>query len=169
MKVTNTFNPSTQETEAGRCEANLVYRVSSSTARATQRNSVSRNKQTNKQTNKLSWTFDGNSIEFIDCSWYDGYFYYINPANPRAWDIFSSSEVLFDFFFRDLKFFFCPFFLLHIFNLHFKCYPLFLVSQLPEYPYPIHPPPASRKVFPHPLLPPCPGFPLHWGIESSQD
>jgi hypothetical protein len=33
-------------------EANLVYKVSSRTARATQRNPVSKNKQTNKQTNK---------------------------------------------------------------------------------------------------------------------
>jgi hypothetical protein len=31
-------------------EASLVYRVSSRTARATQRNPVSKNKQTNKQT-----------------------------------------------------------------------------------------------------------------------
>jgi hypothetical protein len=31
-------------------EANLVYKVSSRTARATQRNPVSKNKQTNKQT-----------------------------------------------------------------------------------------------------------------------
>jgi hypothetical protein len=33
-------------------EASLVYRVSSRTARAIQRNPVSKNKQTNKQTNK---------------------------------------------------------------------------------------------------------------------
>jgi hypothetical protein len=33
-------------------EASLVYRVSSRKARATQRNPVSKNKQTNKQTNK---------------------------------------------------------------------------------------------------------------------
>jgi hypothetical protein len=33
-------------------EASLVYRVSSRTARATQRNPVLKNKQTNKQTNK---------------------------------------------------------------------------------------------------------------------
>jgi hypothetical protein len=38
--VAHSFNPSTQETEAGRSEskANLVYRVSSRTAKATQRN-----------------------------------------------------------------------------------------------------------------------------------
>jgi hypothetical protein len=33
-------------------EASLVYKVSSRTARAIQRNPVSKNKQTNKQTNK---------------------------------------------------------------------------------------------------------------------
>jgi hypothetical protein len=38
-------------------EASLVYRVSSRTARATQRNPVSKSKkQTNKQTNKKDWT-----------------------------------------------------------------------------------------------------------------
>jgi hypothetical protein len=35
-------------------EASLVYRVSSRTARATQRNPVSKNKQTNKQKNKTT-------------------------------------------------------------------------------------------------------------------
>ena len=41
--VAHTFDPSTQETEAGgflEFEASLVYRVSSRTARATQRNTV---------------------------------------------------------------------------------------------------------------------------------
>jgi hypothetical protein len=46
--VAHTFNPSTWEAERGRriseFKASLVYRVSSRTARATQRN-----KQTNKQ------------------------------------------------------------------------------------------------------------------------
>jgi hypothetical protein len=37
-------------------EASLVYRVSSRRARATQRNPVSKNKQTNKQTNKNTKT-----------------------------------------------------------------------------------------------------------------
>jgi hypothetical protein len=37
-------------------KASLVYRVSSRTARATQRNPVSKNKQTNKQTNKKNKT-----------------------------------------------------------------------------------------------------------------
>jgi hypothetical protein len=41
------FNPSTKETEAGESEfgAGLVYRVSSRTARATQRNSVLKNQK----------------------------------------------------------------------------------------------------------------------------
>jgi hypothetical protein len=52
--VVPAFNPNTWEAEAGRFlmfEASLVYRVSSRTARATQRNPVSKkqNKQTNKQ------------------------------------------------------------------------------------------------------------------------
>jgi hypothetical protein len=51
--VAHTFNPSTWEAEAGEFlnfKASLVYRVSSRTARATQRNPVQ--KKTNKQTNK---------------------------------------------------------------------------------------------------------------------
>ena len=50
--VVHAFNPSTWEAEAGgflSSEANLVYTVSFRTARATQRNPVSKNKQTNKQ------------------------------------------------------------------------------------------------------------------------
>ena len=42
----------------------------------------------------------------------------------------------------------------------------FPVSPL-ETPYPISSPPASMKVLhlpTHPLLPPCPGTHLHWGI-----
>jgi hypothetical protein len=53
--VTHAFNPSTQEADRGRriseFEASLVYRVSSRTARATQRNPVSKN-QNQKQTKK---------------------------------------------------------------------------------------------------------------------
>ena len=45
--VVHTFNPSTWEEET---EASLVYRVSSRTAKAIQRNPVSK-KQTNKQKN----------------------------------------------------------------------------------------------------------------------
>jgi hypothetical protein len=46
------FNPNPQEAEADLCEfeASLVYRVNSRTARATQRNPVS--KQTDRQTDK---------------------------------------------------------------------------------------------------------------------
>jgi hypothetical protein len=52
--VAHAFNPSTREAEAGRFfefEASLVYKVSSSTAKAIQRNPVLKNKK-NKQTNK---------------------------------------------------------------------------------------------------------------------
>jgi hypothetical protein len=47
--VAHAFNPSTQEAEAGRriseFEASLVYKVSSRTARAIQRNPVSKKKK----------------------------------------------------------------------------------------------------------------------------
>jgi hypothetical protein len=52
--VAHAFNPSTWEAEAGgflSSEASLVYKVSSRTARAIQRNPVSKTK-TNKQTKK---------------------------------------------------------------------------------------------------------------------
>jgi hypothetical protein len=44
--VAHVFNPSTQEAEAGRSPS-LIYRVSSRTARATQRNPVSKNQINN--------------------------------------------------------------------------------------------------------------------------
>jgi hypothetical protein len=57
-----------------------------------------------------------------------------------------------------------------IFYLHFKCYPLsWFPLQNPSILYPSlyffegAPPPNQ------PLLLPCPGIPLHWGIEPSQD
>jgi hypothetical protein len=53
--VAHAFNPSTWEAEAGRflsSEASLVYKVSSRTARATQRNPVSKNKNKTKQTKR---------------------------------------------------------------------------------------------------------------------
>jgi hypothetical protein len=66
----------------------------------------------------------------------------------------------------------CLFFLIEYFlYLHFKCYPLSW-SLTPEIPYPIPSPPASLRVFPpptHPLQPPRPGIPLHWGTKPSQD
>jgi hypothetical protein len=31
---------------------------------------------------KLSWNFDEDCMESIDCFWQDGHFYYTNPANP---------------------------------------------------------------------------------------
>jgi hypothetical protein len=56
--VAHTFNPSTwggRGRQTSEFEASLIYRVSSRTARATQRNPVSKNKQ-NKQTNKQKST-----------------------------------------------------------------------------------------------------------------
>jgi hypothetical protein len=65
--VAHAFNPSTWELggrgrQISKFEASLVYKVSSRTARAIQRNPVSKNKtklKTNKQTNKkpklLQW------------------------------------------------------------------------------------------------------------------
>jgi hypothetical protein len=58
--VAHTFNPSTPEAKAGgflEFEVSLVYKVSSRTARAIQRNPVSKkqNKTKNKQTNKSQW------------------------------------------------------------------------------------------------------------------
>jgi hypothetical protein len=49
--VVHTFNPSTWEAEAGgfEFEASLVYRVSSRTAKATQRNPVSKNQKKKKK------------------------------------------------------------------------------------------------------------------------
>jgi len=50
---------------------------------------------------ELSWNFDGDCIEFVDCFWQNGHFYYINPANPWAWEIFSSE--IFSFFLQRLE------------------------------------------------------------------
>jgi hypothetical protein len=51
--VAHTFNPSTREAEAGRriseLKASLAYRVSSRTARATQRNPASKNQKRKKK------------------------------------------------------------------------------------------------------------------------
>ena len=47
----------------------------------------------------------------------------------------------------------------------------FLVSP-PETPYSIHTHPCFYEGAPpstHPLLPPCPGIPLHWGFKPSLD
>jgi hypothetical protein len=56
--VVHAFNPSTWEAEAGgflssRPEASLVYKVSSRTARAIQRNPVLKKKKDKKATNRL--------------------------------------------------------------------------------------------------------------------
>jgi hypothetical protein len=45
MVVVHTFNPSTREAEAGELETSLIYKVSSRTARATQKNPVSKKKK----------------------------------------------------------------------------------------------------------------------------
>ena len=51
--MAHTFNPSTREAEAGRriseLKASLAYRVSSRTARATQRNPASKNQKRKKK------------------------------------------------------------------------------------------------------------------------
>jgi hypothetical protein len=47
--------------------------------------------------------FDGDCIESVDYILQVGHFYYINPANPSAWEIFSSSEISFDFFLERLE------------------------------------------------------------------
>ena len=55
--VAHAFNPSTWDAEAGgfiEFETSLVYRVSSRTARATQRNPVSKNQKEKKKTDKMS-------------------------------------------------------------------------------------------------------------------
>jgi hypothetical protein len=43
-----------------------------------------------------------------------------------------------------------------------------MLSLVPA-PPPFPPPPAYKRVLTHPLRPPCPGIPLRWGIEPSQD
>jgi hypothetical protein len=50
--VVHDFNPSTWESEISEFKANLVYRVSSRPARATQRNPVLGKKQKHKKKNK---------------------------------------------------------------------------------------------------------------------
>jgi hypothetical protein len=67
-------------------------------------------------------------------------------------------------------FFTSNFFIGYFIYLHFKCYPL---SQFPS--QKIHIPPTSSYFYEnvplltHPLSPPQPHIPLHWGIEPSQD
>jgi hypothetical protein len=64
--VAHAFNPSTWVAEAGRfeLEASLVYKVSSRTARATQRNPVLK-KQTNKKDQKKRY-FLTSSIKMMN-------------------------------------------------------------------------------------------------------
>ena len=63
------------------------------------------------------------------------------------------------------------FFVEHFLYLHLKCYPLFPFlsgNALSQSPFP-----AFMRVFSpaptHPLRPPCPVIPLHWGIKLSQN
>lgn len=58
-----------------------------------------------KVSKKLCWNFNEDCIDSVDGIWQDGHFYYINPTNPWAWDIFPSSDIFFNFF-NDLKVFF---------------------------------------------------------------
>jgi hypothetical protein len=73
--VAHAFNPSTWEAEAGRIsefKARLVYKVSSRTARATQRNSVSKNKKTKKrkkERKKVSQSMPGTVSLSASCLW----------------------------------------------------------------------------------------------------
>jgi hypothetical protein len=68
----------------------------------------------------------------------------------------------------------------HFFPFFYWIFSLFTFQMLspfsispPQPPYPMPPPPASMRVFPHlpthPLSSPHPGIPLHWGIKLSQD
>jgi len=47
---------------------------------------------------ELNRNFDGDRIESVDCFRQNGHLYYINPANPWAWEIFLSSEIFLNFF-----------------------------------------------------------------------
>jgi hypothetical protein len=53
MRNTHKSNPSTQEAEAGDFEASLVHKVSSRTARAIQRNPVSKNQKKKKKEREI--------------------------------------------------------------------------------------------------------------------
>jgi hypothetical protein len=65
--VAYAFNPSTWEAEAGGFlfEASLVYKMSSKTARATQRNPVSKNKTKNKTKAENTWTSHTGRLYFL--------------------------------------------------------------------------------------------------------
>jgi hypothetical protein len=51
----------------------------------------------------LTWNFDGNCIEYVDCFQQDSHFYYINSANPWAWEFFPSSKFFFKLFLQKLE------------------------------------------------------------------
>jgi hypothetical protein len=67
--VAHAFNPSTWEAEAGGFQvASLVYRVSFRTARATQRNPVSKNQKKKKKKNSWAWR-DGLEVKSASSSY----------------------------------------------------------------------------------------------------
>ena len=51
---------------------------------------------------RIELEFGWDCIESVDCFLQEGHFYYINPANSWAWEIFPSSEI-FDFFLQRLE------------------------------------------------------------------
>jgi hypothetical protein len=52
---------------------------------------------------ELSWNFDRNCSESVDCFRQNGHFYLINPANVWAWEIFPSSDIFFNFSLQSLE------------------------------------------------------------------
>lgn len=57
-----------------------------------------------KSYKELCWDFDQDCVASVDCFWSDGYVHCANPANPWAWEIFSSSDI-FSFFLQSLEVF----------------------------------------------------------------
>jgi len=47
---------------------------------------------------ELSWIFDGDCSESVDCFWQNDHFYYINPANPWECEAVPSSDIFFNVF-----------------------------------------------------------------------
>jgi hypothetical protein len=68
--------------------------------------------------------------------------YYINPANPRTWEISPPSQIFFNFFLQKLEVFFFYIFIRYFLHLHFKCYP-----ESPLYP------PHRHALLPNPSTP----------------
>ena len=51
---------------------------------------------------ELSWNFDWDCIESVDCFQHDGHFPHIIPTIPWGWESFPSSEVFFNFLLQRL-------------------------------------------------------------------